>query len=53
MQPPDVVLIDNQDSDRGSWAAADPELPLLLKSSIYVNNINGTFLLRHADQAPS
>ena len=50
-QPPDVVLIDNQNSDWGNWAAADPELSALLKSYIPVNNIDGIEILRRADQA--
>lgn len=52
-QPPDVVVIDNQNSDWGSWAAADPELSALLKPYISVKNINGIEILRRADQARS
>jgi hypothetical protein len=50
-QPPDVVVIDNQNSDWGSWAAADPELSVLLKPYIPVKDINGIEILRRADQA--
>ncbi len=52
-QPPDVVVIDNQDSDWGSWAAADPEISALLKAYVPVKNINGIEILRRADQARS
>ncbi|HKS18530.1 MAG TPA: hypothetical protein VJS63_04895 [Bradyrhizobium sp.] len=52
-QPPDVVVIDNQDSDWGSWAAADPELSALLKPYISVKNINGIEIMRRADHARS
>ncbi|NOJ39416.1 DUF3488 domain-containing protein [Bradyrhizobium australiense] len=52
-QPPDVVVIDNQDSDWGSWAAADPELSQLLKSYALVKNINGIEILRRVDQTRS
>jgi hypothetical protein len=52
-QPPDVVVIDNQDSDWGNWAAADPELSALLKAYISVKNINGIEILRRADQSQS
>jgi hypothetical protein len=52
-QPPDVVVIDNQDSDWGSWAAADPELSALLKAYVSVKNINGIEILRRADQTRS
>ncbi|WP_065753921.1 hypothetical protein [Bradyrhizobium paxllaeri] len=48
-QPPDVVVIDNQDSDWGNWAAADPELSALLKAYVSVKNINGIEILRRAD----
>jgi hypothetical protein len=48
-----VVVIDNQNSDWGSWAAADPELSELLKPYVFVKNINGIEILRHADQARS
>jgi hypothetical protein len=50
-QPPDVIVIDNQNSDWGSWAAADPELSALLKPYVFVKNMNGIEILRHADQA--
>jgi len=52
-QPPDVVLIDNRDSDWGNWAAGDPELSMLLKAYVSVKNINGIEILRRADQARS
>jgi hypothetical protein len=52
-QPPDVVVIDNQNSDWGSWAAADPELSALLKPYVPVKNINGIEILRRADPARS
>jgi hypothetical protein len=52
-QPPDVLVIDNQNSDWGSWAAADPELSVLLKPYVLVKNINGIEILRRADQARS
>jgi hypothetical protein len=51
--PPDVVVIDNQNSDWGKWAAADPELSALLKSYIPVKNVDGIEILRRADQARS
>ena len=50
---PDVVVIDNQNSDWGSWAAADPELSALLKPYVSVKNINGIEILRRADPARS
>jgi hypothetical protein len=52
-QAPDVVLIDNQNSDWGSWAAADPELSALLKPYVPVKNINGIEILQRADPARS
>ncbi|ANW05117.1 hypothetical protein [Bradyrhizobium icense] len=52
-QPPDVLVIDNQNSDWGSWAAADPELSQLLKSYILVKNIMGIEILRRVDQTRS
>ncbi|MEH2494304.1 hypothetical protein V1294_000783 [Bradyrhizobium sp. AZCC 1678] len=52
-QPPDVVVIDNENSDWGNWVAADPELSALLKPYIPVNNINGIEILRRADQTRS
>ena len=52
-QPPDVIVIDNQNSDWGSWAAADPELSALLKPYVFVKNMNGIEILRRADQARS
>ncbi|HMM93184.1 hypothetical protein [Bradyrhizobium sp.] len=52
-QPPDVVVIDNQDSDWGAWAAGDPELSALLKPYVLVRNINGIEILRRADHGRS
>jgi hypothetical protein len=52
-QPPDVLVIDNQNSDWGSWAAADPELSVLLKPYVLVTSINGIEILRRADPALS
>ena len=52
-RPPDVVVIDNQDSDWGNWAAADPELSALLKPYVSVKSINGIEILRRADQGRS
>ncbi len=52
-QPPDVVLIDNQDSDWGSWAHADPELSALLSSYTPVRTIKGIDILRRMDGAKS
>ncbi len=49
MQPPDVILIDNQDSDWGSWAHADSELSALLKSYIPVRTINGIDILQRTE----
>ena len=44
--PPDVVLIDNKNSDWGDWAHADPELSALLKSYVPVRTIDGIEILR-------
>jgi hypothetical protein len=52
-QPPDVILVDNQDSDWGSWAHADPELSALLKSYTPVQTINGVDILRRTNEARS
>jgi hypothetical protein len=52
-QAPDVVVIDNQNSDWGKWAAADPELSELLKAYVPVKNIDGIEILRRADQGRS
>ncbi len=52
-QPPDVILVDNQDSDWGSWARADPELSALLKSYTPVRTINGIDILERANEARS
>src|SRR5258705_299780 len=52
-QPPDVILVDNQDSDWGSWARADPELSALLKSYTPVRTINGIDILQRTNEARS
>ncbi|HLJ00843.1 MAG TPA: hypothetical protein VKT76_14090 [Bradyrhizobium sp.] len=52
-QPPDVVLIDNQDSDFGSWAHADLELSALLSSYTVVRTIKGIDILRRTNGARS
>jgi hypothetical protein len=52
-QTPDVVLIDNKDSDWGRWAYADPELSALLKSYTLVQTIDGVDILRRADEPRS
>lgn len=49
-QTPDVVVIDNQNSDWGKWAAADPELSELLKAYVPVKNVDGIEILRRADR---
>ena len=51
-QPPDVVLIDNQDSDWGSWASADPELSALLKPYTPVRTIEGIDILQRTSEIP-
>jgi hypothetical protein len=45
-QPPDVVLIDNHNSDWGDWARADPELSVLLQSYVPVQTVEGIEILR-------
>jgi hypothetical protein len=45
-QPPDVVLIDNRDSDWSAWAASDPELNVLLAPYSRVQTVNGIDILR-------
>src|SRR5437667_2903985 len=52
-QPPDVILIDNQDSDWGGWAHADPELSALLKSYTPVQTIKGVDILQRTNEARS
>src|SRR5258706_3579682 len=52
-QPPDVILVDNQDSHWGSWARADPELSALLKSYTPVQTINGIDILQRTNEARS
>lgn len=45
-QPPDVILIDNQTSDWGRWAYADPEIAALLKPYAPVKTIDGIDILQ-------
>jgi hypothetical protein len=52
-QPPDVILVDNQASDWGSWAHADPELSALLKAYTPVQTIKGIDILQRANEARS
>lgn len=52
-QPPDVILVDNQDSDWGSWAHADPELSALLKAYTPVQTIKGIDILQRTNEARS
>ena len=52
-QPPDVILVDNQDSDWGSWAHADPELSALLSSYTPVQTIKGIDILQRTSKARS
>jgi hypothetical protein len=53
-QPPDVILVDNQEnSDWGSWAHADPELSALLKSYTPVQTINRIDILQRTNEARS
>jgi hypothetical protein len=52
-QPPDVILVDNQDRDWGSWAHADPELSALLKPYTPVRTINGVDILQRTNEARS
>lgn len=47
-QPPDVVLIDNDNSDWGAWAQADPELSALLKPYVLTQTIRGIDVLHRA-----
>lgn len=48
-QRPDVVLIDNRDSDWGRWAHDDPEVSALLKSYTPVETVDGVDILKRAD----
>lgn len=50
-QPPDVVLIDNRDSDWGRWAAADPDLAVLLKAYTPVSTVEGVDILKRTPAA--
>jgi hypothetical protein len=47
-QPPDVVLVDNDKSDWGAWAAVDPELSALLKPYLLVETVKGIDILHRA-----
>jgi hypothetical protein len=51
-QPPDVILIDNQTSDWGRWAYADPEISALLKPYALVQTIEGIDILHRMSAAP-
>jgi hypothetical protein len=50
--PPDVILIDNQNSDWGKWAYADPEISLLLKPYRSVRTIDGIEILQRTSKVP-
>ena len=52
-QPSDGTLVDNQDSDWGSWAHADPELSALLKFYTPVHTIGGIDILQRTNEARS
>lgn len=52
-RPPDVVLIDNRDSDWGRWAGGDPDLAALLKSYALVSTIDGVDILKRKSAAGS
>jgi hypothetical protein len=43
---PDVVLVDNRDSDWSAWAQADPELAELLKPYAWVQRVDGIDILK-------
>lgn len=43
---PDVVLVDNRDSDWSAWARTDPELAELLKPYAWVQRANGIDILK-------
>ncbi|WP_315813467.1 hypothetical protein [Bradyrhizobium sp. SZCCHNR2028] len=45
-QPPDVVLIDNQNSDWGDWARSDPEIRALLAPYVLVQTVDGVEILK-------
>ncbi|MET0720628.1 MAG: hypothetical protein ABWY64_07310 [Tardiphaga sp.] len=45
---PDIILVDNRDSDWSGWAAADPELSELLKPYVLAQTIRGVDILRRA-----
>ncbi len=51
-QPPDVILIDNQNSDWGRWASADPDLSALLKPYTPVRTIEGIDILQRTSEIP-
>lgn len=44
--PPDVILVDNRDSDWTAWAQADPELAALLKPYARVQTVDGIDILQ-------
>jgi len=44
--PPDVVLIDNQNSDWGDWARSDPEISALLAPYALVQTVDGIEILQ-------
>jgi len=46
--PPDVILVDNRDSDWSAWAQGDPELSALLKPYVLTQTIRGVDILRRA-----
>jgi hypothetical protein len=43
--PPDVVLVDNDQSDWGAWVQADPQLRDLLKPYVLVQTVGGIDIL--------
>ncbi|WP_257167577.1 hypothetical protein [Bradyrhizobium sp. SRS-191] len=45
-QPPDIVLIDNQNSNWGDWARSDPELKALLEPYTLVKTVEGVEILK-------
>jgi hypothetical protein len=51
-QPPDVVLIDNRNSDWGRWAYADPEISALLEPFKSVRTIDGIDILQRTSKVP-
>jgi len=47
-QPPDVVLIDNQNSNWGEWVRSDPELKALLEPYVLVQTVDGVEILKRS-----